>query len=314
MIGMEHIAVLEHLSGCEVIAICDSNPESAARMLPGFTTDLSVVLADDRIDALWVCTPQHTHADIAVAALEAGKHVFCEKPIAHTVSDAERMITAAEQSDRILGIGHTMRFHPDLLAISEALRAGTIGTVVSGSFRWYVPDSEGRVIAPRTSLALEMAIHDADVVRWLLGDIREVYSTASSVQVTGLGPDAIATILTLKSGAIVTLEHGWILPAEGARPIDHRIAIFGVDGTAYYQDVDTPAQVVGRQQTLSFHSGYITSTPRQMAGALVEEDRAFINAIAGSTSWPLVLDDAVRALEISLAIATSLATGVAVEL
>ena len=105
------------MSSCDLAAICDFDAAAlakAAELAPEARTtdDLDAVLADDGIDAVALATPVPTHADLAVKALEAGKHVFVEKPLAKSVADAERAVAAADAAGKKLMVGHLLEYHP----------------------------------------------------------------------------------------------------------------------------------------------------------------------------------------------------------
>lgn len=309
MIGVDHASILDRLPETELVMVCDSNPERQKDSPARFTSDVSQLLDNADIDAVWVCTPQHTHADLAVAALERGKQVFCEKPIAHSLADADRMIGAAADSGLTLAIGHTMRFHPDLVSIRDAVVTGELGRVATASARWNVPDYEGRILSNRTSLALEMAIHDIDALQWMLGPIVRVFSEASAVTPCGTGPDAIVSLVRFASGAVATLEHNWMLPGESARSIDHRLTVIGEQGAGYFQDFDTPSLVYSTSGSKTYHSSYYAGAYGVPSGALATADRHFVATLRGAADWPVSLEEARSALEVALLLDGSITQG-----
>ena len=124
----------------DLVAVCDLDAERAARVIGSRSTievETSVerLLARPDLDAVAIATPARTHAPLAIAALEAGKHVLVETPLADTVEDAERMIAAAEKADRVLMIDHTFCYTPAVSAIRDAIADGVLGDQGGGVHR-----------------------------------------------------------------------------------------------------------------------------------------------------------------------------------
>jgi predicted dehydrogenase len=117
---------------CDVVALCDPRPEVLERRQAEWNvergyTDVDAILADDGIDAVEILSPTPLHARHTIAALDAGKHVSCQKPIANDVSDARRMVEAASRADRVLRITENCCHYPPLRKARDLIRAGAIG-------------------------------------------------------------------------------------------------------------------------------------------------------------------------------------------
>jgi predicted dehydrogenase len=137
--------------------------------------------AAEDIDLVIVATPTYLHAKHAIAAARAHKHVFCEKPLARTLADAEAMVRACDEARVSLAVGHVVRFFPEYRRAKEMLDAGTLGrpamaTMTRGNFAvgsargWYRdPDKSGGVV-------LDLMLHDLDTVRWWFGEPSRVYA------------------------------------------------------------------------------------------------------------------------------------------
>lgn len=143
--------------------------------LSGISTysTLEEMLQDDSLDAVDLCLPPFAHADATVAALEAGKHVFVEKPMALTIEDCDRMLAAAEKSGKLLFVGHILPLLPEFAFVREAAAQGRYGKLIGGSFKrvisdptwlphFYDPDRIGGPL-------LDLHIHDAHLIRLLFG-------------------------------------------------------------------------------------------------------------------------------------------------
>jgi predicted dehydrogenase len=311
MIGTEHASILQALPDGELVVVVDTDAERASLVPEGvrFTTDLDEALATPGLEAVYVCTPQHVHRPVVEAALAQGLAVFSEKPFAASIEDADAMMAAAAQASGSLVIGHTLRFHPDYIAVHRAVVAGEVGQPVQLAARWNAPDYEGRIISGRTTVPLEMCIHDLDILRWLAGEIDTVYAEASSIAVTGPGPDAIAGTVRFASGAVAALDHSWIGASATGFMSDHRLAVYGTGGSAFVEMRDTPAVIYGSAGPKFVNSMYRTSANGIPFGALAAEDAFFLAMVRDGRAWPLTLDDARAALVAALALDEAIRLG-----
>lgn len=147
--GRTHLASLARHAEAKVVAVCDTEPERLAGSLAPGGGNVPVrgaaweesglrrvgkpeeVFAAADVDAVVLAVPTYLHADLAVAALLAGKHVFCEKPMALNLSDCDRMIAAARKGERVLMVGHCLRFWGEYLAAAEIVRSRELGHLQS---------------------------------------------------------------------------------------------------------------------------------------------------------------------------------------
>ena len=132
----KHMPALEQIKEVQMVAFCDIIEERAQKAAGQFGvegaavyTDYREMLEKEKLDVVHICTPNKSHADIAVAALEAGCHVMCEKPMAKTVADAQRMVDAAKRTGKKLTIGYQNRFRPDSIYLHKACRRGDLGDI-----------------------------------------------------------------------------------------------------------------------------------------------------------------------------------------
>jgi predicted dehydrogenase len=133
------------------------------------------------VDAVVVCTPPHVHAEISIAALEAGKHVLCEKPLCRTLQEAEAMLAAAARTSRVLKCGFNHRHHPAIFEAKKRLERGDIGRPIAARCRYGIcgrPGYEKEWRADPNRAAggqfAEQGTHAIDLFRWFLGDLAEV--------------------------------------------------------------------------------------------------------------------------------------------
>jgi len=213
MIGQDHIRRLTQVvSGAEVVAVSDTNEQVAkevASRLPDATVHPTggELIADDRVDAVLVCSWGPTHEEYVVAAVAAGKPVFCEKPLA-TTPEACRHIMDAETAhgSRLVQVGFMRRYDESYRALKAIIDSGDIGAPLiyfSGHRNPSVPEHYTKDMA-----IVDTAVHDFDVTRWLLGEelaaIRVVAAKPNSLG--GDLQDPLLMIIETESGVLVNVE------------------------------------------------------------------------------------------------------------
>ncbi|OPZ86431.1 MAG: 1,5-anhydro-D-fructose reductase [bacterium ADurb.Bin429] len=224
IIGMAGIAGA-HLGGYDkcadarVVACCDVDPAKAERGAEQGARaylDYRELLADPEVDAVSICLPTFLHADATVAALRAGKHVLCEKPMALTSADGDRMIAAAEAAGHVLMIAHCIRFWPEYQALKTIVEGGAYGAVQSALFTrlgglpaW---SANGWMRDPARSggAILDLHIHDADYIAYLFGMPRRV--RARGVE-TEFGINDLRVEYDYDDGRMIAAESAWY-PSE----------------------------------------------------------------------------------------------------
>ena len=306
--------VSRRLPGARLVAVADPAPGAAdalARTLGADRayTEVDEVWADPEVDAVVIAAPARFHADLVVAAAKAGKSVFCEKPMAMSLTDADRAVDAARSAGVVLQVGFNRRFAPDWRAARALLDEGRIGT--PRLLRSVTRDPGGfdpARIAPGT-IFLETLIHDFDTLRFLNPGAAavEVYAVADALvepdwRGRGLLDTAVVTV-RFDNGAVGTAEACF----EAAYGYDVRAEVFGPGGMATMGD--------GHRTTMTFSgaSGRTTETVRSdqelFPGAYTAELAAFADAVANGTPPPVTGEDARAALAIALAAAASAAAG-----
>jgi predicted dehydrogenase len=189
--GMVHYLTYQKVSGVKVAALSELEkkrlegdwtdikgnfgPAGTMMDLSGIAKyeNLDEMIADPNVELLDVCLPPALHADVAVKALQAGKHVFCEKPMALTVADTQRMVSAAEQAGRLLMIGHVLPVFPEFNFVHQAAVDGRYGRLLGGHFKRVISDPlwlpnyfDPQIIG---GPMLDLHVHDAHFIRLLFG-------------------------------------------------------------------------------------------------------------------------------------------------
>jgi predicted dehydrogenase len=210
---------------------------------PGEVVDLSGVktyaavdelIDDPDVDLVDLCLPSDRHAASSIRALEAGKHVLVEKPIALTLDDADRMVNAATKADRLLMVAHVLPFFPDFGFLAKAAETGEYGRLVAAHFRRHIspPDwSDAFADADRTGgPAIDLHIHDAHFVRLVAGMPGSVHSIGRIVDGR---VDYIATNYHYSSGPVVSATSGACSVA--GRPFTHGYEAYFENATLFYE-------------------------------------------------------------------------------
>lgn len=237
-----------------VRAVADTNPDAFSSLdarlpfLDGVqrATDVDAILARKDVELVSVCTPDHTHAEYAVAALEAGKHVLCEKPMATTIEDSLRIVRAAEVAKGVFCVFQQMRFVPRNVAVKRLLDSGNLGEIIYIE-TGYVHDMRRRMtefsrwrLDPDTFQAPILgACHHIDLVRWLAGEITEVCTIGTHRGIPEYPvDDTYVTSFRLADGAA-----GSVLTCLGPRvPREfHPLRLYATrgtvqDGTVFFED------------------------------------------------------------------------------
>lgn len=313
--GEIHAETIIGVPNLELAALCTRTEDRLNALGDKFGVakryrDYNDMLADPEIDAVSICTMWDQHTEPAIAALKAGKHVFLEKPIASTVEDARKIAEAAKTSKGILFIGHIVRFNPRYRMAKQAIESGRIGKIVALSSRRNIPAAWTPEILNKIGPIVGDAIHDTDIMLWFTGE-KIVSAYAQTVDVRGLKyPDIGQTMYRFASGATATLETVWCMPDKTPFDIDERMSIIGTEGIIHVQDTFPNLGIVDATKLHSHDTTYWPMFEGVRGGALREEFAYFANcAIAGSVPTIGRPDDAIAALEATLAAEESARTG-----
>jgi myo-inositol 2-dehydrogenase / D-chiro-inositol 1-dehydrogenase len=268
------------------LAITDLNQDAAQSVaarcgIPTVAASVDQILADPAIRAVFICSSTDTHADLIIRAAQAGKHIFCEKPIAHSLARIDAALAAAQQAGVKLQIGFNRRFDPNFARVRAAVASGEIGTprllhIISRDPApppvSYVKVSGG--------IFLDMTIHDFDMARFLIGDeVEEVYTAAGVMVDPAIGAagdlDTALIVLRFRNGVIGTIDNC----RQAAYGYDQRAEILGSAGSIATancypnQATISTAQCVRRDLPLNFFMDRYTDS-------FANEVRSFVQSVA----------------------------------
>ncbi|MBQ8907066.1 MAG: Gfo/Idh/MocA family oxidoreductase [Clostridia bacterium] len=311
----KHMPSLKKVEGCEMVAFCDIIPERAEKAAKEFGTpdarvytDYKELLKED-LDAVHVCTPNRSHSFITVDALEAGKHVMCEKPMAINSAEAKKMLDAAKRMGKILTIGYQSRFRPDSQYMKAEAEAGTFGEI------YYAKATALRRRAVPTwgvflneyeqggGPLIDIGTHALDLTLWMMNNYEPLYCVGTAYhklnndtdQGNAWGnwdpekfsvEDSAFGFIVMKNGATVILESSWALNI-----LDPREAITTVSGTKAGADMLDGLRINGirngRQYVMkpSFEAGGVAFNAGRGDESPADcEERLFIEAVRGGAA------------------------------
>lgn len=288
--GESHVRIAASLPNAQLISVCDID-ESRARSAAleygakNAVTDYEELFADDAIDAVSIALPDHLHRDASVKALNAGKHVLLEKPMATTVEDAEAIVAAQENSGKRLMILWSNRWMPMFWSTKEMLDAGDLGDPMYVYARLnntlYVPTKMLSWSAD-TRLPFWLICHRYDIARWYFGsEAKRINAVSRSVVLKGMGidtPDFYQATVEFENGCVGNFESCWIMPESMPYLVDSKFQLICSKG---YVNVD-PALPVHMAATESayenkgFITGVVDGEPR---GFVFDATSHFVNCL-----------------------------------
>lgn len=317
-IGQVHARAVAATAGVTLIAIADPFQDAARKVADQYDCDIRTIEAirDSKdVDAVAICTPTDTHADLIEMFARAGKAIFCEKPVDLGVARVKACLKAVDEVDGTLMVGFQRRFDPDFMALKKAIDDGVIGEVEMITLTSRDPGAPPADYIKRSGgIFRDMTIHDFDVARWLLGEEVATVQAAASVltdpAIKDLGDyDSVNVILTTATGKHCTITN----TRRATYGYDQRIEVHGSRGSVsaenHRQSRIEVANASGytRPPLLDFFMNRYTA-------AYANEIAAFVAAVADGAPTPTTGLDGLKALELADAALESVATGQTIRL
>ncbi len=269
-----------------VVAIHDIDPSRAGAL----SVD-SVDALIDKVDVVYVTSPNTTHADYAVRAVEAGKHVFCEKPMAVTLDDARRVHAAASAAKTVFQVGHNRRFAPVYKRVRELLQGAPAHCA-------HIKMNRGELLNPAWTgddtvtggFLFETPIHMFDMMRFQFGEIASLEARESR-------KDDFSLLIEFESGAhatfVTSADASWFFPYES-------VEVYGEYSTIRTQEMESLDYRIGLDQPTC--SEHFANLGLEEKWGFAEADRLFIDAVEKNGKPPVTSHDGLRSVEIALAV------------
>lgn len=309
-----HLAEYQAHENVEITAVCDVVQERALEMAEKFGaaayTDYQELLKNGEIEAVSICTPNALHAPMSITALQSGKHVLCEKPMATSLAEAEAMIEAAKVNKKKLMIAHNQRFVPSHDKAHELIQAGDLGRIYSfrtafghgGPEGWSIDGADSWFFDKKQAFIGAMGdlgVHKTDLMRFLLNEeFTEVaaFIETNAKQNTDVDDNAVF-ILKTENGIIGTLAASW---SYGAKE-DNSTIIYGEKGILRLEDDPDHSLIIHytNGQTVKENLGGIQTNEeggQEDSGVITR----FVKSILLDTVPPVNGDEGMKSLKVIL--------------
>jgi predicted dehydrogenase len=266
--------------------------------------DSGLMYRDGDVDAVDVCTPTHTHVDEVLVAADDGVDVFCEKPLARTLDGAEAIADAVAEAGVTCMVGHTLRFMQPYVGMKRRIESGAVGEVGTararrlspfpdwGTENWFADfEKSGGVL-------LDLAIHDLDYLRWVLGAVDRVFARTRRID----GREHATLTLRFADDAVGYVEASQAEPAS--RPFTTALEVAGDDGMVELELAEDPEQPYADPGP---YEQYVRDDEPPSIESPLERDAygrevaAFVDAVRGDREPPVTVHDGIEAMRLSLA-------------
>ncbi|MDD6611309.1 MAG: inositol 2-dehydrogenase [Clostridiales bacterium] len=279
---MEIKTVADPFLNDDAVAFCNSFG------ITNVTKDVDSVFADPEIEAVLICSSTDTHADLIMQACEAGKHIFCEKPVDHDVKRVRMALDAVKKAGVKLQIGFVRRFDHNHRGVYDAVRSGKIGTphILKISSRDPQPPTI-EYVRRSGGIFYDMMIHDFDMIRFLAGcEVTEVYAKGAVLVDPAIGAegdvDTALVTLTFENGAIGVIDNS----RQAVYGYDQRLEVFGSEGSVQDENDIPNTVVVSRADGTSYGTCYKVMWDRYTQ-AFIDEMKAFADAVINDKVPPV---------------------------
>lgn len=316
-IGKIHVQNLMSIRGCRIAGLFDAN----ARELEGVASahglraygSTEEMLADPDSQAVVIATPSGSHAELSIRAIEAGKHVFLEKPLAGTLQDAKRIVHAAQSSRQVVQTGFCERFNVNYLEARRAVRSGTLGRIRAIHTSRVAPYDFSN---PAWDLGvLDTAVHNLDLIVWLIGRLPDrVLARGAQVYSDSAIPHSATIVMSFPEGAMAVDHIAWL--KDRGYPLNQcarsRMFIQGDQGSFEVDLTDRPSAVLTGESYRKIDS-VIIGAP-EYAGCLKLQFEYFLRSIEEGAPVLAPVEDAFATEVVAMAAQQSLRTGKEVNL
>jgi predicted dehydrogenase len=329
VISSHHADAILTVDGAEITAVSDVSEERAASFaekygIKKYYTDYRKLVKDNEVDAVSICTPSGLHSEQVIFAANAGKNIFCEKPIGITREQLDGIVSAVRKNGVKLGCAFQMRTHPDSIAVKEAFDSGKFGRLILADvyMKYYRSQAYYSSASWRGTWALDgggalmnQCIHGIDLLLWIAGDVESVFARAAAQSRNIEVEDTAVAVLKYKNGAFGVLEGTTsVYPGQ-----DTRLELHGENGTIIFGDEKIHEwKIEGRddEKPPEINVEYSvkddpTALPQMSHLVLIQD---FVEALRDNREPMVPPEDGRKAIDLILAIYESARTGKEVRL
>jgi myo-inositol 2-dehydrogenase/D-chiro-inositol 1-dehydrogenase len=301
-----HAGLLARDERVKVSSVHDVVAERAQQLARAHDAAVASSLEEviERSDAVFIATPNTRHVPLALAAVEAGKHVFCEKPLATTITDAGTVFQKAQQSKGVFQVGHNRRFAPVYATLKQLL------SETHRPHSAHVKMNRGELLKPvwtgdpevTGGFLYETPIHMFDMMRFLFGEVESLHAMGSTHEYNEV--DDFSVLLKFANGMHATLataaDASWLFPFE-------RVEVFCHHATLVTREMET--LVCSSNLEGHFSEQSMQQLPREEKWGYAQEDRAFVDSIVNGTPPLVTAYDGLMSVEIANAVYDSVRSG-----
>jgi predicted dehydrogenase len=286
--------------------LCDASTEAQAEFAaryPGarVTGDFAEMLADPEVEAVVIATPVPTHYELAKQALEAGKHVFVEKPPAMRAEEMDEIVTLAEERDLVLMPGHLLLYHPGVIKLKELIDTGELGDVLCV----YGNRVNLGIVRSNENALWSLGVHDLSVILHLLDEDPELATAQGSSSIHPGVEDVVFCFLRFPSGKIAHMHLSWLDPHKM-----RKMTVVGREKMVVFDDMEPEQKVTIYEKRVSptgeAFSGDVSTPAIDMTEPLRRECTYFLELVAGEHDKIKVARDGARVVRALEMLTTSL--------
>jgi myo-inositol 2-dehydrogenase / D-chiro-inositol 1-dehydrogenase len=294
-IGGVHAGILARDERVEILAVHDLAIESAERLVKSWGARVAKNAAEviESCDAVYITTPNTKHRDVAIAAAEAGKHVFCEKPMATSLADAQAVLDAATKSRVVFQVGHNRRFAPVYAKLKQML------TESHPPHSAHVKMNRGELLQPEWvgdpnitgGFLYETTIHMFDMMRFLFGEVEMLQAVGSSHEYSEI--DDFSVLLKFANGMHATFassaDASWLFPFE-------RVEVFSHHETLVTREMESLVYTEGLDGRHIEHSMHHLA--KEEKWGYLQEDKSFIDSMISGSPPAVTVFDGLKSVEL----------------
>jgi len=306
-----HAGILARDERVRITAINDIVPDRAQQLARAHDAVVAATPDEviERSDAVFITTPNTRHVPLALAAVDAGKHVFCEKPLATTIADAHAVFEKARRRNAVFQVGHNRRFAPVYATLKRLL------SETHQPHSAHVKMNRGELLKPEWTgdpevtggFLYETPIHMFDMMRFLFGEIESLHAIGSNHEYNEV--DDFSVLLKFANGMHATLataaDASWLFPFE-------RVEVFCHHATLVTREMES--LICSSNLEGHFTSQSMQQTPREEKWGYVQEDRAFVDSIVNGSPALVTAHDGLMSVEIANAVYESVRSGAPVQI
>lgn len=297
LFGKLQARVFSEIPTADLVAVADLDQEVVRKVGEGLHCEYyfnpQELFNHKDIEAVSICVPDKYHAELAVAAAEAGKHILLEKPIARRVKDAEKIKKVTEDNGVRLMVGHILRFDPRYALLHDRIQRGELGELIHIRAKRQNPKLVQDHLMGRTSMLYYIGVHDIDIVLWYVqNEVEEIHAKKVSKV---YDEDCIFVLFGFKNGVLGSLEFSWSLPEKFPAGLWSEIEVVGTKGAGYIDICDQGLKLF----TDGFCLPDTVHWPEyngQILGDLRGEMMHFVDAIINNKEFLVSTEDAIKAV------------------